>query len=336
LAIELSSILRLMYFPVLLLVMQVVAMEGYVSKDKVHSTLIYFGILIIASLVLGEVSGLGGSIAGRGVDVEGKKGFMIGANEVGLMLLLTAPYTMFCFQRYYPFRFFPHLSSLAVYTAAGLLVFTKSSLIAPVVTLVGWLSFGFSNRNKLKRWLFFIFVCITALALVNFVMGRIGDIVEFAMKTFMATLVNDGLVNFLFRGRETYIDAIFPQLVNNEFNFLIVLFGAGEYYIRTISVSPLMREVGEGSMFEMDMFDLLGSVGIVGTFFYISLIFILVKNIKPKNFLFVTKFALVLSIAHSFMAGHVLFSPQVTTIIALILLLHSDKVRSVSPVKGSS
>jgi hypothetical protein len=325
LSMESASIMKLLYFPALLLALYAVAVEGVVSKEAIHSSLIFLGALILVSLLLGEISGFGGSIAGRGVDIEGKKGFMIGANEVGLMLLLTVPITISLFQRYAPFRFFPYLSLLVVYSAAGLLVFTKSSLVAPFVALIGLLGSGISNGSRIRRFLFLISISIAAAILTYFVISRIGDLIEFAMKTFIAALIDDGILSFVFRGRETYIDAIYPQLIGNDNNLLILLFGSGEYYIRAISVAPLQRAFSDGTMFEMDLFDLIGSVGLVGSFLYFSVTLLTIKKVRIGNMLFINKMALMLAVMHSFLAGHVIFSPQVTTIIALILLLHSEK-----------
>jgi hypothetical protein len=154
--------------------------------------------------------------------------------------------------------------------------------------------------------------------------------VDLAVNTFFAALFNDGVVSFLFRGRDSYINAIYPQLADHDLNFIFLLFGSGEFYMRAISVAPLMLEAGMGTTFEMDIFDILGSFGVIGSFLYSLLVYIFVRAIKPRGFLFETKLALFLLSVHAFMAGHVLFSPQVTTILAFILILHGQSSSAAS------
>jgi hypothetical protein len=50
----------------------------------------------------------------------------------------------------------------------------------------------------------------------------------------------------------------------------------------------------------------------------------MIRRAGPKRMPLDIKIAIFCVLAHAFMAGHVLFSPQVTTLLALILLYYRD------------
>ena len=324
LKVELPAAVKLLYFPVFLLTFLVLVKEGVLNRSNIVRSITFFGILILCSLIIGNLTGLGASIAGRGTNVVAEKGFMIGANEVGLMLLLTVSFVASFFNAKLP-KWMPSGGLLLIiYLWAGLLVFTKSALIASVVAVVVVLSNGLSHNNKLVRLFYFSIGLLGTFAASFFIIKYVDFIISSLRSTFFSVLFNEGLIAFLFRGRDGYIHAIYPQLINFDYNYLFLLFGAGENYIRKVSLEPLGRVAGDGTMFEMDFFDLLGSFGILGTGLYFLLLGVLIKAVAPIGIHWVIKFVFILLFAHSFMAGHVVYSPQVTTIVSFILILHSS------------
>ncbi|WP_426104718.1 hypothetical protein [Massilia sp. TSP1-1-2] len=322
LAMEVGTSLRLLYFPLFYGYLRDQLDRGWLLADDLRDGLLTYGWMVLASLFIGEISGLGGVIGARGTNIDGGKGFMIGANEVGLLLLLTAPFVVrHCLQMCNNILLAACIG-LALYLAAGVYVFTKSSLIASVVATYAVYRMS-AQRSGAARG------CARAVLLGGFLYGcylvvKNLDVIEaFASGTFFAALLDEGIIAFLFRGRYDYIDAIVPQLIEHPMNWLIVLFGAGEYYARHLSLRPLGLPSGEGSLFEMDFSDLFVAYGVAGTLCYTALLWPIAKRACSVRFPPEILVALIGTLAHAFMAGHVVFSPQVTTLVALVLLQYS-------------
>jgi hypothetical protein len=170
------------------------------------------------------------------------------------------------------------------------------------------------------RTLLWIGLLSLGIFIVVLIYRNLEVIREFALNTFFSALLDDGFVSFLFRGRKNYITAIYPQLLNHPLNWLYLLFGAGEFNIRAMSVVPLSLMPGQGTTFEMDFFDVFGAYGLVGFLLYAGLVGGLLRQAGPRKAPIEASVAVFCVLAHSFLAGHVLFSPQVTTLLALVLL----------------
>ena len=108
--------------------------------------------------------------------------------------------------------------------------------------------------------------------------------------------------------------------MGNIYNYTIFLFGVGEYYIRYISEIPLYLQSNKGTLFEMDFFDLFAMYGLIGFTIYMNIVYIMFKLSRINKAGMSILFILALALIHSFLAAHVLFSPQVTTLISLILI----------------
>jgi len=198
--VEFGSALRLLYFPLLLNYLLKESEKGALGPNAIVAGLLLYGYLILASLAIGEWSGLGGTIGGRGSSVEAGKGFMIGANEVGLMLLLTCSFVVGDLVVRSRSHAVGAGSGMLVYLLAGGYVFTKSSLAASVLG-----SFA-AYRQFMRGGPGFRFVVNTVLvAGIAFAAFRIADyagpLLDVLAQTFFAALLDDGLVSFLMRGR---------------------------------------------------------------------------------------------------------------------------------------
>ena len=322
LILEAGSSIRLMYFPLLFLFALEGVRRGFFVQERARNLLLFYAVLIFVSLILGEITGLGGVIGGRGATVEGGKGFMIGANEVGLMLILVTPIVALGLPRKLRGAYLPSALNISLFVWAGYYVFTKSSMMS--VLTAAYSSFLMLVRRGRGHMIFVLMMVGAGLFyLVKKVIAAWSGILYFLSDTFFNALIEGGVVQFLFRGRESYINAIFPQLVNSEYNWLILWFGAGEFYVRKISVEPLHLQHGAGTTFEMDFFDLFASHGLVGFSLYAFLVIYMLMHAKFKGLPSNVMMVLVMVVAHSFMAGHVMYSPQVTTLVVLTLFCFS-------------
>lgn len=316
---DVSAGLRLIYAPLLLGYIVATMRAGLLSPERARGAAVLFGWLVLLSLFLGKITGLGGEIGGRGTNIEAGKGFMIGGNEVGLMLILSCPFVVI--DMHWRLRNMALTASLALalYVAAGLYVFTKSSLGAPV-TCAACL-YGLCRQRRGSALLVArLSLIAAATSIVLLCLHYLDEITAFANTTFFGALFNEGLFSFLFRGRQDYIDALFPQLESSDHYGLILLFGLGEYTLRQLSLAPLSLGATEGTNFEMDIFDLVGAYGLVGAGLYAALLYRLFRTLPERNHLgHGVRFAIFATVLHSFMAGHVIFSPQVMTLLLLLL-----------------
>jgi hypothetical protein len=324
LSIEGGATMKLLYFPLLYAFLKTQFENGKLTNDDFRRGVVWYGMLMLASLLIGDLTGLGGAIGGRGVEMEGGKGFMIGANEVGLMLILTQPFLLYWLTAKTRSVLFSGLATIVVYTLAGAYVFTKSSLISTCVAIFSAVR-GFRKGHAATRTLVWVGLAMLLFLAVRAVVANMNVIQEFARNTFFSSLLDGGITSFLFRGRQDYIDAIFPQLLDNDINVLFYLFGAGEHFMREVSVAPLFLMPGEGTTFEMDFFDLFGAYGLTGAVLYCSVVWHLIRHSNLRKLSADVWLAVICVLGHAFMAGHVLFSPQVTTILVLLLLSYANR-----------
>jgi len=324
LSVEGGATLKLIYFPMLYAFLLAQLENGTITRDHLRNCLLAYGWMTLASLLIGEATGLGGVIEGRGADIDGGKGFMIGANEVGLMLLLTAPFVGADIRLRIRSTVVGAMAQLLVYGLAGIHVFTKSSLIAALVAAYSAYR-AVVVRGRAVRIMLWLFLCGLAVYAGWMIYENLDTNEAFALNTFFSGLLNDGIVSFIFRGRQDYISAIYPQLLDHPLNWLFLLFGVGEFAMREISIMPLMLLPGEGTTFEMDFFDLFGAYGLVGFLLYVCVVGGLLRRAGPSKKPAAVSVAIFCTLAHSFLAGHVLFSPQVTTILCLVLLYYRSR-----------
>ncbi|WP_159568091.1 O-antigen ligase family protein [Limnobacter sp. 130] len=268
---------------------------------------------------------MGTDIAGRGTDISGNRGFMIGANEVGLMLLLTAPSVMVWIGGLKVLYKIKNFIALAIYCVSAIIVLTKSSIASILIPIANWLLH--SGKNRASSGLL-ISVKLTSLSVLLIVLLiAYGNEIETILgKTFLSSLIDGNMLGFIFRGRSDYYEAILPGLINHDFNSIIILFGAGEGLIRSLSMAPLGRSASDATMFEMDALDLFWAYGWIGFFLYLTLIYYLIRKAKLSKLTPLHSFAIALTLIHSVLAGHVIFSPQVSTLIAFTLMLYSKRL----------
>lgn len=314
-SLEASATLRLLYGPLLACYVAACLITRQLLPEDARRVILTYGWLILLSLLLGHVTGLGGAIGGRGL--EAGKGFMIGANEVGLMLLLTCPVVVSDLQRRLRQPALVAAVALAVYGWAATHVFTKSSLFVPVVCAATI----FALCQRAGGWTLrigYLALAAGGTAIAMAILSQLDLILAFAQSTFFRSLFDDGLIVFLFRGRQDYIEAMYPQLAGHDLSPLFWIFGAGEFHVRAISEAPLMLARGEGTTFEMDVFDLLACYGIVGTAVYAVLLRRAIAPIVRARLGWPLRITVIAVLIHGFMAGHVVFSPQVMTLLILL------------------
>ena len=265
----------------------------------IDKLLVFYGVLIVLSIVIGDVSGLGGNISGRGEGIEASKGFLIGANEVGLMLLLLSSFLFSSANSAYKAPLFLKLVVSICFTYSAVAVFTKSSLATLIVILQKWYS---QSKNFSK-----VILALAFLGFPTYFLIRFWDAVfAFLSSTFLNAMLEGDLIGFLFRGRQDYLGAIGNAAVESSYSYLFPLVGMGEYLMRKMSEAPLALQPGKGSTFEMDFFDLIGFYGL-GSIVFIYFILKTLRSIQYDSRNNTSLFACFLVVLHSLLAGHVIF-----------------------------
>ena len=319
---ELTAVVKLLYFPFVLLLLTELAMGRAISRENLQKSLTLLGCLVILSLVLGKISGLGGEIKGRGSGIEATKGFMIGANEVGLMLLLTLPYVTRLIERSVKSVVLGATLSAVAYGLSGAVVFTKSSLAAAALSFGNLIRVGTLDGSIVRR--------VIAIGMLSSALGLVavsyGPAIQAAFYAFAGPLISNielvDVLSFIFRGRQDYVQAILPSFVSSDYSGIYFWFGSGEHFLRSSSVGPLHRSLDDATTFEMDGFDLFGSFGVIGVALYLGLLWKLIRAIapiQPQRYMMVI---IALVVLHSLLAGHVLFSPQVSSLLAMIIVMN--------------
>lgn len=301
---SLNSWLRLM-IPFFLFVSLGSLFRFYEAKIR-YALYLSLGTLIflaIFSILLGAFSGMGAEIGGRGTDIAGNKGFFIGANEVGILLLILLIFVNRMRSDY--IRIF----LLLAICVCGVIVLTKSSLVASCFAAV-----FIVNRYVYVK--FFLMLGFTLL--FSFYWSTIFEqAIIFTTGTFFD--LNQGIVQFLFRGRQVYMNAFFSGIdFDSYFNLIrLFFFGFGENFVADVIAKGIDIPVGRRSTFEADFLDLFFSYGLCFFILYISLVYVFVKNFFSSLY-FLEKTVVSLILIHSVMAGHVIYSPLVTITIVLM------------------
>lgn len=263
-----------------------------------------FYFLTVLSILGGYMTGFGTDIGGRGESVSGNKGFFVGANEVGILLLLQ---TIVLNRLATPILRDMFLFGISV---CGLIVLTKSSLMASLFSL-----FLIVYNHKTVRHIAFLFIVFLFLYYMESLILYISNLVA---GTFLDVSIQSP-AQFMLRGRQNYIDAFFENIdLNSNLNlFRFVFLGFGENYVADTIAKGLEIPLGRRSTFEMDLLDLCFSMGFIFSSLYLLLVFGFF--VKLVRFLRWKEVCIILAIFfHAILAGHVVYSPMITCLLVIL------------------
>ena len=260
-------------------------------------------IAIFLSLILGHLTGLGDTIGSRGA-IEGLGGFFIGKNEIGIILIMVVIFAYWIKD---------HISRIELFfimfctMVLGIAVFTKSAMIASLIAFI------FLDSKIIKT-----FLIVASLIAVIRLFPKIMGLIDFLYNETFFSAIEDGIIEFLFRGRTRYIDAFFNGLDFRFDQIIELLFiGFGNHFISHQIINNYA--IFNGAIFkdfEMDYLDLFFGFGLLFTLFYtFYLIKLLIRIGKYSNWKI--SFLLLLIVLHAIMAGHVFFSTQVINMVII-------------------
>ncbi|MEY8244093.1 O-antigen ligase family protein [Heminiphilus faecis] len=263
-----------------------------------YQSLILGAGVVIVNVLLG-VLGFGvPSYGGDEIDM-GVKGFFFAGNELGGIMAVMAPFLFYLILL--------NLSGIKYYCcyivilAAGILIGTKTSILATVsaAVIIPYLYLSKQSRRKfIFAWLI-ILIC-----LISLVIKYINELEIGAIERWTFFYETGGLEKLIFSGRDEFWDNQKSEFFNAS--FLSQLFGMGS----------------DGKIIERDHLDTLLIYGYVGfcliAGFYLYLTFYAIKHRHNNSLGKVIVFSDILILGIAYMAGHVWFSAMASVYIALL------------------
>ncbi len=320
---EMQGLLRVFYFPLLLISLYSINDEIHISKMLLLTDLILYLLFIFIpnSLNLGFKS--------YEITKKGTLGFFNSANEISGIISILTPIMILVFKEHKNLIFTLLISILYLFVI--LTIGTKTPLLSLIITIFFALLWLWIKNIKKKNYkliigsfgILFILI-ITTIAIIpktNFYKNiethlnylKVDDIKEVFEKP---KLVD----HFIFSQRLTFLSKI--QKEYSKANPYQLLFGIG--YMKKDKVRKTV---------EMDYFDIFYSHGIIGFILFFSLYLNILYKVlsKRKKFDFsqyMTYISIFLIIVLSLFTGHIITAPSVSLLVAIIILMIENKKKT--------
>ncbi|MBC1604519.1 hypothetical protein HCJ39_07310 [Listeria rocourtiae] len=272
------------------------------------STLFTLGLLIPYALGIGNQT--------YAASDAGYKAFFFANNDTTIGFIVSATFTgWYLFQQTKQTKISARLLLGLLYLGnlLGLLLLgTKTGIVYGVVLTIVLLLRFFFFQNSLGlavKWGIGVTVISVLMLIVlqgrAFILATISSLVQ--RLTYFYDLYDGDLVRFLTSSRSEFLDVAFEAFTNIG-NLATQLIGFG--------FNARVETWGLGDLVEMDFFDVLFSLGILGLLVMLALLlFFLVKSCQKRSIY--TALFLIL-ICYGAFAGHVLFSALSSTLFGLV------------------
>lgn len=283
--------------------------KGYPIKSINLHLLRYFSVIYPISVIIPMILDGGyksyGSIGVRGLFSSG--------NEISIVLGV-----MFIVNYAFMRKKVTFFNVIMTIISAIIGILTASKAIIIIYLLFG-LFIVFKKQNaKIKN----IVIIITVFGLLFFVMNNFfyDEIIIFIDRMkFRYEQLGNSFWNVLFSNRNL---KILPNFENNYLSsngIFYFLFGRGSFY--HIYTTRYSKYISASGLVEMDFFDLLLQNGIIMFVIVVTFYYKVFKR-KVKDELYsMIKFSSFVMFLFSFMAGHVLYNPLSSTVLALLCSL---------------
>lgn len=313
--VELQGLLRVFYFPLLLISLYDLKDEIKISKMTLVTTLfIYLISIFIPSL-------LNVGFNTYAVAKTGTLGFYNSANEISGIISITAPFIFIIFKEKKGILF--KVLFALLYLIVILMIGTKTPLLSLLITIFLIFLFLIGTYLKDKKYKQIVFVSsliligLTSLIILlpktNFYKNIQIHLDYLEVDNITDVFSNERLIDhFIFSERITFYSDKFH--IYKDSDFYQKLFGIG--YINDQKTTKLI---------EMDYFDIFYSHGLIGfIIFMIVPLYVLLKFALQKrvyNFdMYVTNISFLLIIFLSFFTGHIITAPAVSLLVVIIFL----------------
>ncbi len=321
---ELQGLLRVFYFPLLLISLYDLKDEIRISKLTLIATLFIYLISIFIPILLNV------GFKTYQVTKTGTLGFYNSANEISGIISIITPLVFILFKETKGLLLKILFSLLYLFVI--LTIGTKTPLLALLITIGMTFLWIIGHYFKMKKYkpilLSFLVVVIGALSLIivipktNFYKNIKVHLEFLKINSIVEVLEDEQLIDhFIFSERLTfYTDKSYKYKDSSLYQ---KLFGIG--YINENKTTKLI---------EMDYYDIYFSHGLIGFILFMFIpIYVLLKFAFQKrvyNFdMYMTNVSFLLIVLLSFFTGHIITAPAVSIIVAIVILsLDCNKKRS--------
>lgn len=316
---EIQELVKVFYFPILLISFYSIKDEIRISKMTLFTTLFLYLIFIFVPTILGI------GYETYEITKAGTLGFFNSANEVSGIISILTPIMFIVLKE--SKNIIPKIILIIIYLVVILMMGTKTPLLALLITITISLIYFWINSVKEKKYkniivsLIVVLIGTIGLSIIipktNFYKNIETHLHYLKLNSITEVFKDEKLVDhFIFSSRLKFLNHK-SKIYNNSSTYQ-KLFGIG--YINNNKTTK---------MIEMDYFDIFYSHGIIGfIIFFVITIYVLIKvlsnSIKKTYERWSLFTSLLLIIFLSLFTGHIITAPSVS-LLSIILILQLNK-----------
>ena len=300
---ELSNLFQIFYLPFLILFF---ANYKNIKIDKKLITIIYF--ILLNSIIIPYILGLGYNISEYYINKEGYLGFYTGGNEISAILLCFLPVIITYLKEYN--KTLIKIIFIVEYLACTILIGTKVLFFGSIIIVFLLIIKELLSKKRINKKAILI-IAIIGLLLVLIIpktpiyKNYIESTNYYDVDSIDDIFKDDNIDNILFSKRISNAKIISERYKKSK--VYIKLLGLGRSKILAI------KDI------EIDFLDIFYSIGIIGTLYYLFLLFLIIKDTRLYG---IYKFSFIFLFIISFFSGHILIKPQVSIYLALLFFLN--------------
>ena len=317
---EIQGLVKVFYFPILLISLYSIRDEINISKMTLFTTLFLYLIFIFVPIILGV------GFETYKITKAGTLGFYNSANEISGIISLLTPimFTVIVSSK----KIIPKMILASMYFVVILMIGTKTPLIALSITVIAiilYLRRDYFIKMQFKKIIISVIILLIGVSGLLLIIPKTNFYKNIETHLDYLELENVGEVfedeelvdHFIFSQRLTFLDR--KAALYRKSNVYQKLFGIG--YLKSNGKAT--------KMIEMDYFDIFYNHGIVGFIIFFSItLYVLWKVLRKEKTLnfesYMTFISLLLIILLSFFTGHIITAPAVS-LISIILILEFPK-----------
>lgn len=312
---ELASLMKVFYFPILLLSLYQIKENIILRKKILQITFMLYTLLIFIPMIL--------NIGYESYEItkKGTLGFFNSANEISGIFSILTP---IMFLSFLDRKYLKNILATIIYLIVILNIGTKTPLLALIITIAFGFIWLYIQNIKMKKYkpiiistcclLIVTIMLIFLIPRTNFYKNIQTHLKFLKVESVEEVLTSEELIDhFIFSQRLTFLKNKSTQ------------YKKASWYQKLIGIGYL-QEGKETKMVEMDYFDIFYSHGIIGSLLVFSCYsWILIKVMKQKRkFTYTTymlEVSLLLILLLSLLTGHIIISPSVSILVIIIILL---------------
>ena len=308
---EVNNLFHIFYLPLMMLFFSKYNNNKINDKLVLKIYLIYLNLIIIP-----YIFGVGYNLSEVYSNKEGYFGLFYGGNELSAVLVLLGFISLNYVNKSksYILKIFTYIELFVCIYLIGTKTLYLGTIITFIYFLVNYIKYArIFKTNKSKKWLIipvlFVISLIVIIPKTPMVKNVKTTLDYYGIKEVSDVFNIKNIDNLVFSKRLSNLGRISNLYVNGKVDNLI--YGIGK------------TEIEKRATIEIDIFDIVFSIGIFGTFIYVLMLLYTIKFHGLNNRY---RFIFIIMILISFLSGHVLIKPMVSIYLALLYLLSKNSV----------